>query len=177
MLLSGGLDSLACVAHYRAIGSEVRALFVQYGQRSEGQERRAVNRISQVLELAVDSISIQGLANHGGFIPARNALLLSAALMHFGDDSGIIAIGIHAGTEYADCTPAFVSQMQGVFDTYTAGGARVGAPFLEWKKHQIWDYLNWVGYPIDLTYSCERGGRRPCDTCPSCLDVRALHAR
>jgi len=177
VLLSGGLDSLACVAHYRATGAEVSALFVEYGQRAQQQERRAVRRISDAISLDVDSVAIHGLASRGGVIPARNALLLSTALMYSGGDTGIIAIGIHAGTGYADCTPMFVTQMQGVFDTYTAGGAMVGAPFLDWRKHQVWEFLDLAGYPKDLTYSCERGGVQPCGTCLSCYDLRALNAR
>lgn len=41
VLLSGGIDSAACVAFYRRLGNDVAAVFVDYGQPVREQEERS----------------------------------------------------------------------------------------------------------------------------------------
>ena len=106
----------------------------------------------------------------------RNAFLLFSALMKFKARSGIIAIGVHSGTPYFDCSMSFVQSMQSMFDNYTDGRIRVGAPFIEWTKRDIWNYCNDRQVPLQLTYSCEEGHNSPCGQCLSCRDRDALDA-
>ena len=175
VLLSGGVDSAACAAFYRSQRSDVSALFVDYGQGALRQERRAARRIAKHGRIPLSTIEILGLGPFGkGYIPARNALLLTAALSHWQARKGMIALGIHSGTTYADCSQGFVDAVQRLFDVYTDGRARVTCPFLAWTKAQIWTYCREAGVPLDLTYSCERGGDRPCGRCLSCKDRKAL---
>jgi 7-cyano-7-deazaguanine synthase len=110
-----------------------------------------------------------------GVILGRNALLLSVALMIL-PTPRILALGIHAGTSYPDCSPAFVASMQGLMDVYSDGQVRVGAPFLSWSKGDIWAYVRSTDAAWRHCYSCEHGGELPCGICPSCKDVEALNA-
>jgi len=175
VLLSGGLDSAACMTFYRSQGYDVSGLFVAYGQSALRQELIAARRIAKHARVPLAIIQISGLGPFGaGFVPARNALLLTAALSHAKAHKGLIALGIHTGTTYADCSQGFVDAVQRLFDIYTDGRSRVTCPFLGWTKGQIWAYCRDAGVPIELTYSCERGGRRPCGRCLSCKDRRAL---
>jgi 7-cyano-7-deazaguanine synthase len=175
VLLSGGVDSTACAAFYRSQRYDVSALFVEYGQGALRQERRAALRIAKQAAIPLTTVAISGLGPFGkGYIPARNALLLMAALSHWQARKGMIALGIHAGTTYADCSQGFVDAVQRLFDVYTDGRARLTCPFLAWTKAQVWAYCREAGVPLDLTYSCERGGDRPCGRCLSCKDRRAL---
>lgn len=50
-----------------------------------------------------------------GLIMGRNLFLLSSALMYKRIKSGIIAIGIHAGTDYVDCGKAFIDNVNQVW--------------------------------------------------------------
>ena len=94
-------------------------------------------------------------------LPARNALLLSVALMSMECDSGIVAIGIHAGTPYVDCSLDFQRRMQNVYDLYTNGSVRIDAPFIQWTKSDIWDYAQMQNVPLNLTYSSNLGDLHP----------------
>jgi 7-cyano-7-deazaguanine synthase len=175
VLLSGGVDSAACAAFYRSQRYNVSALFVEYGQGALRQERRAARQIAKHGAIALSTVEISGLGPFGkGYIPARNALLLTAALSHWQAQKGMIALGIHSGTAYADCSQGFVDAVQRLFDVYTDGRARLTCPFMEWTKLQVWNYCREAGVPVELTYSCERGGDRPCGRCLSCKDRRAL---
>jgi 7-cyano-7-deazaguanine synthase len=104
----------------------------------------------------------------------RNALLVLAAASIAQHAHVGIAIGIHAGPPYYDCTPAFVDDMQRVLDGYHGGSTRVEAPFLEFSKRDIFDFCLGNGVPVELTFSCERGSNRPCQQCASCEDRMAL---
>ena len=176
VLLSGGLDSLACVAHYRDRGFSPEALFVDYGQAASVREYTAAKFLSGRLNFALHLASVAGVQTPQGCIPGRNALLLMVGLMHFPYESGLISLGIHANTLYSDCTQHFVSQMQGVFDTYSGGAIQIDAPLLHRTKADVWDFLREHDYPVGDTYSCENGNT-PCGRCLSCLDVKSLNAR
>ena len=176
VLLSGGIDSLACLVHYRSAGADTAALYVDYGQPAAMQERAAVARIASATGTSVSEVSVAGLRVNTGEIRGRNALLLSLGLMRFSAAAGLIGIGLHAGSRYADCSPLFVNEMQSVVDLYRDGTIRVSAPFLTWRKRDIWNYLRTLDAPVDLTYSCERGGHQPCQNCLSCLDTNDLRA-
>lgn len=177
VLLSGGLDSLACVAFARAAGFDTTALFVDYGQAAAAREGEAVDRLSRRLQLSVQHVTLTGVSVLGGFIPGRNAVLLSVALMAAPFHSGVFLIGIHDGTGYADCEPGFVDRMQGIFDLYAEGRVRILAPFAAWTKGDIWNYLATTDFPADMTYSCELGLDQPCGGCRTCADLVVLHAR
>jgi 7-cyano-7-deazaguanine synthase len=97
-----------------------------------------------------------------------------AALMERPRSATGIAIGIHAGTAYPDCSPLFVDRMQAVYDLYTSGRVKIVAPFLEWSKGEILAYACSSGVPLGLTYSCEAGSEPPCECCRSCLDRKLL---
>ena len=176
VLLSGGLDSLACIAHYREKGLSPSALFVDYGQPACQSERSAARSLARLLDFHLDEVSVSGIETPGGCIPGRNALLLILGLMHLKQLSGLVSLGIHAQTTYSDCTPRFVTQMQAIYDMYADGAVQIDAPFLLSTKNDIWALLQRHGYPVEQTYSCENGNVQ-CGQCLSCRDVESLHAR
>ena len=177
VLLSGGVDSAACLSFYLNQGFAASALFIDYGQISAKQERAASSAISDHYQVPLETITITGFREWpGGYIPGRNAFLLYAALLAFKQTTGFIGIGVHAGTTYYDCSEPFIRHLQSSFDSYTDGRIRIGAPFLHWNKREIWDFCQSVKVPLGLTYSCELGRKQPCGQCLSCKDTEALHA-
>ena len=86
-------------------------------------------------------------------------------------------LGIHAGSLYRDCTPAFVTAMQASLDVHTSGTLQLAAPFLTWSKREVYDYAQDIPIPLELTFSCDTGTEPPCGACPSCHDRELLHAR
>ena len=178
VLVSGGLDSAACVAFYLQSGFVVSGLFIDYGQAAQIQERRSAGCIAKHYGIQLRSLCIDGCRSRSdGLVIGRNAFLLFTALMESEEAFDLIATGVHAGTQYYDCSGSFLQSIQVVFDGYTGGRVRIGAPFLQWSKLDVWDYCQHRKVPISLTYSCEAGGETPCGRCLSCRDVEALHAR
>jgi len=175
VLLSGGIDSGATLAFHRRRSAEVSALFVDYGQAAAEPEHAAARRVSTHYEVPLSVVRCVGLGSFGaGYVRGRNALLLHLALTHAPFEHGQISLGVHAGTQYADCSPGFLLEMQRVFDLYSGGKIRAFAPFIDQDKPAVVAFCREIDFPIALTYSCEGGTVPPCGTCLSCLDRRAL---
>lgn len=176
ILLSGGLDSAACVDFYTDLGRPTVSLFFDYGQLAAMEERKAAQSIADHYAVDLLTVSWNGVQQKGeGKVNARNGFLLMSALMEKPETVTTLVLGIHAGTEYIDCTPEFISQMQTVFDLYSDKKIRIAAPFVDWSKVDIWTYAKSRNIPINLTYSCEKGLSPPCGSCLSCLDKIELN--
>ena len=177
VLLSGGVDSTACVHFYRDQGCRVRPLHVQYGQGARISELQSASAVADFYRLKLLRVDLSQVGPATcGEIPGRNALLLSTGLMSMGSRPGLLALGIHAGTRYFDCQPAFVSLWERLLDGYTDGRIRLGAPFINWSKTDIWQYCRDHHVPVDLTWSCESRSKKRCGRCSSCKDREALNA-
>src|SRR6266568_5829266 len=139
VLLSGGLDSAAAVAFYRRLGHDVTGLFVAYGQPVREHERESAHAVAVHYDLVLAEISVAGgmIDYSRGEIRGRNALLLFAALMFTPLRSGILALGIHSGTPYYDCSEHFANDLQRIADGYSGGRIALGMPFLKWTKPMI----------------------------------------
>lgn len=80
VLLSGGLDSTACLHKAVQEGYEAWALHVDYGQPQRVQERRVVKRLCASLGVPLRvARAVLSSTGGGGYIPARNLVLLSMA--------------------------------------------------------------------------------------------------
>ena len=175
VLLSGGLDSAACVAFFAERKYQVEAIHFDYGQASAEMEFKSAQAIAKHYAITLHHHRLPKARQKGaGHILGRNAFLLFAALLEFPWNTGLLGIGIHAGTPYFDCSNAFTEQIQCIFDGYANGRIRISAPFLAWEKPRIWDYCLSAKIPISKTYSCELGSQEPCGKCASCKDMEVL---
>ena len=171
ILLSGGIDSMACISFYLNEGDEVECIFCDYGQPGCKEEYESANRVANFFNIKLHNIKIHDLQiPKTGEIFGRNALLVISALCYYGKGNYKIIIGIHNGTTYSDCTELFVSMINRVIDCYANGTVLLEAPFINWYKSDIVEYCKSNSLPISLTYSCEAGSSPPCGTCLSCLD-------
>lgn len=175
VLLSGGIDSAACVNYYLGFDRAVRAAFVDYGQAAAHLERTSARAVARHYSVPLDEMSLSGPSAFPiGEIVGRNALLVTVAAMYWPERSGVIALAVHAGTAYYDCSDGFIKAMNVILDGYADGRVQCEAPFVRWTKQEIWAYCREAGVPVDLTYSCEAGSEPPCGRCLSCLDRRGL---
>src|SRR6187399_1225936 len=173
VLLSGGLDSACCVRFAQSLGADVSTLHLSFGQPAEADELVAAVAVAEHFKVPLERAHLHTERIHGvGLIPGRNAWLVATAVL-LAPSHGLVMLGIHAGTAYADCSDAFVASAQRVLDVSADGRIRLVAPFLEWSKARVYEYARNEGVPSSLTYSCERGGP-PCRVCSSCRDRENL---
>lgn len=176
ILLSGGVDSATLAALANDQGLRASALFVDYGQAANSAERTSSRAIAETYGLPWRAVELPRLSFGQGEIRGRNALLVHLALLTLQVPSGVVYLGVHAGTGYRDCSPAFIELMQSSLDFHTGGQVRLAAPFLDAYKADVFALARGFSVPFELTYSCEVGST-PCGACASCRDRAMLDAR
>lgn len=175
VLLSGGIDSFACAHFFLKQRCPVSALHISHGQASSTLELQSARRICGQLKIELQECVLRADNRFAeGELPGRNAFLLFSALLVSKMSEGLLAIGIHAGNNYYDCSPHFLSQVRQLVKNCTGGRIDVVAPFIEWTKHEIITYCLSESLPLALTYSCELGAAVPCGRCASCRDREGL---
>lgn len=172
VLLSGGVDSALVATLLLQGGRPTSALFVDYGQPAARAELTASRAVAGHLGVAWRQVAVAGLAvPASGETPGRNDLLLAvAAAAAPGCD---LAVGVHAGTGYADCSPAHRDAWQALLDRQHGGTLRVLAPLIDLGKAEVLGLAADSAVPFSLTHSCE-AGNDPCGRCLSCLDREVL---
>lgn len=175
LLTSGGIDSTALIDFYLRRNLRVRCIYFQYGQPSAQSEKAAVERICAHYKVEKEIVTLEfPMARRKEEFVCRNILFVLAA-------SSLelpplrIALGIHAGSQYYDCTRSFLDDCQRILDGYYSGTVRVEAPFLDFIKIDIVEYCQANDVPLDFTYSCQRQNYPPCGKCKSCLDRRKFY--
>src|SRR5574340_1237820 len=84
VLLSGGIDSSACINYYLQQGYQPKAFFVDYGQVVCKKENESAKKIAAHYGVELETINIDMAERFGkGELSGRNALFIFAALMKF----------------------------------------------------------------------------------------------
>jgi 7-cyano-7-deazaguanine synthase len=157
----------------------VRALWIDYGQPSALAEEQAIEQIAEHYQLPLQKVHVRGitwpkLGNELIEYRGRNLTLVSLALNTTTIEPGLVALGIHRGTTFSDCSAAFSEQLNNLLILLSDGLLRLDCPFLNWSKQDIFEYAIANAVPVDLTYSCERGLLPPCKECVKCRDMEAI---
>ena len=201
VVLSGGLDSTVCMALATAeSGVAPLAVTFDYGQRHRTELDRAAGVAghyrAEHLVVHLDtsawggsaltdrSIEVPAAGSTEGipstYVPARNSIFLAVAL-GVAEARGLDAvwIGVNAidYSGYPDCRPEFIEAFRGVAATGQKRGVdgdpiAIRTPLIECTKEQIVRLGIDHDAPLRLTWSCYRGGDRPCGTCDAC-ELRA----
>ena len=107
------------------------------------------------------------------YVPNRNMILLSLAVA-FAEARGITDVfyGAHAQDRYGywDCTREFIARLNRVLSLNRRKAVTIHAPFVGMKKHDIVQLGIQLGVDYSRTWSCYRGGARPCGRCPTCVE-------
>ena len=155
--------------------AQFRALHFDYGQPAAAQEWSAVQLACSSLHSKCDQVKISGeLLTVGPEILGRNAAFIFLALMYRRLSERLICIGIHAGTPFTDCSPAFHESISQKVSEQSDSHVRLIAPLLNLTKPEIVATARELDMPLSFTYSCQHGVTPPCGKCHSCKDREAL---
>ncbi|MDD5634140.1 MAG: 7-cyano-7-deazaguanine synthase QueC [Candidatus Omnitrophica bacterium] len=196
-LVSGGMDS-AVTLFIAKQKYEPYALIFDYGQKAR-KEIRCAQRITEaagckacVLKIsmpwkgsalldkkkAIPKININRAKSiPDTYVPARNIIFLSFAVS-FAEaiGAGAVFIGAHQMdfSNYPDCRGEFFENFQRTIRKGTKYGAeghpvKIITPILNKTKREIVEIGDRLGVPFKKTWSCYKGGSRPCGVCESCM--------
>lgn len=131
------------------------------------------------------SIEVPDAAGDGGdasaipvtYVPARNLIFLAVAMgVAEARDADAVWIGVNAldYSGYPDCRPEFVQSFEQTAALALKRGVEgdpvaIRTPLLDLTKADIVRLGMQIGAPLELTWSCYRGGESPCGTCDSCV--------
>lgn len=196
VLLSGGLDSSTTLYYAISKGYKCHALIFDYGQRHAKEVKCAIAiatqanikhqtiniklpwKASALLDKKIKlpqnrTIKIMRKGIPVTYVPGRNTIFLAFALS-YAESIGAKAIFIGANaidySGYPDCRPEFLM----AFQLLVNKGARdnkikIFAPLIQMTKVQILKLAIKLKVPIELTWSCYMGEKKPCRVCDSCL--------
>ncbi len=197
VLLSGGLDSATTLYDAQSKGFQCHCLIFDYHQRHR-REIKSAGALAQKAGCSYSIVKInlpwkgsalldttmalpkdQSLTRQGippTYVPARNIIFLSFAASCA---EAIGARNIFIGTNaidysgYPDCRPEFMRS----FQVMLAKGLKTGiekktihlrTPLIRKTKAQIVKLAVRLKVPLELTWSCYKGGAQPCGACDSC---------
>lgn len=200
VLLSGGIDSATTLYYAKDKGYRTLCLSFDYGQRHKREldsAKALARRSGSSLRLVKLSLPWKGssLLDKGmklpmargkrrsipsTYVPGRNIIFLSYATS-YAEAAGAKKIFIGANqidySGYPDCRFIFLDSFEDAINKGTktgveAKGISIEAPLIKKTKQEIIEMAIKLRVPIGYTWSCYKGGRRPCGLCDSCL-IRA----
>ena len=196
ILLSGGIDSATALYIAKEKGYRPLALIFDYNQRHKkeiGFAKRIAKKAKCPYKIVKLSFPWKGSSlvdrelplpvNRSfrriekdipsTYVPARNLIFLSIAAS-FAESIKAKAIFIGAHTEdysgYPDCRKGFFDIFKKLIQKGTKDGKNIKlyTPLINKNKKEIIKRGSTLGVPFELTWSCYRGGSRPCGICDSC---------
>lgn len=110
------------------------------------------------------------------YVPGRNLVFASVGFSladAVGADAIVLGPNVVDYSGYPDCRPEFYRALgkAAAFGTRRGAGGRpikILTPLIKLSKAEIARLGIRLGAPLELTWSCYGGGRRPCGRCDSC---------
>ncbi len=183
VLLSGGLDSLTCMALAQSEGYAPYPISFDYQQRHVA-ELAAALRVAETFAVPHRVIDLKSLGALGGstltdttidvpdyagdgeipatYVPARNIVFLSIALGYaevVGAERIFIGVSSVDYSGYPDCRPEFIAAFQQVADVGTKQGVsgqaiQISAPLVQLSKAETIQAGVALGVDYSLSVSC-----------------------
>ena len=122
--------------------------------------------------LSGDDVPGADTSDEAVFLPGRNVLLLSKAMLwcHL-HDVGELALAPLASNPFPDATPTFFADFAAVVNRAVGGCVKVVQPYLHLHKSDV--MRRGVGFPLELTFSCIHPIQdRHCGLCNKCAERR-----
>jgi 7-cyano-7-deazaguanine synthase len=143
-----------------------------YGWAISHGESSLVDKLTSVPEGSYDDENMKATV-----VPNRNMVMLSmAAGVAIASKASYIATAVHAGDHaiYPDCRFAFIESASLAIkvgnEGFIAPDFEILTPFLFKTKTDIAERAGELDVPIELTWSCYKGGQFHCGRCGTCVE-------
>ncbi len=198
-VFSGGLDSTVLLYAMLKQGIDVRgAITMNYGQKhsKEIEQAALICEKAGVQHQVADLRSIASLFGGSSLItgneaipeghyeednmkstvvPNRNMILISvAAAWAISKEAETIAYAAHSGDHavYPDCREAFAQALDNAVQLCDWHPLHLFRPLVSISKADIVTLGVTVGAPMELSWSCYKGGALHCGCCGTCIERR-----
>ncbi len=195
VLLSGGQDSVTCLAWTLTRFQRVETVTIDYGQRHRVELEAAVTvaRMAGVRQTTVPCDSFRALGGNSltsdetvqsglradtnlpnTFVPGRNLIFLTlAAAYAFQRGIGALVAGVCEAdySGYPDCRAKTMAALQDALRLGMDGDFTIHTPLMHLTKAQtVLMARDLNALPLLAhSHTCYNGSRPPCGTCPACV--------
>ena len=131
--------------------------------------------IPEVSEADLDDIEKSSESASSVWVPARNTVFTSIALSYAESIGAEIIIGGWNGEEgstFPDNSKKYMEKFNVLIDVGSPDKIKIEAPAIDLNKEEIIELGVKVGAPMELSYSCYKGGDKHCGVCESCMRRR-----
>ena len=131
--------------------------------------------IPEVSEADLDDIEKSSESASSVWVPARNTVFTSIALSYaesIGAEIIIVGWNGEEGSTFPDNSKKYMEKFNELIDVGSPDKIKIEAPAIDLNKEEIIELGVKVGAPMELSYSCYKGGDKHCGVCESCMRRR-----
>ena len=106
------------------------------------------------------------------WVPARNMVFTSIAVSYaesIGAEKIIVGWDAEEAATFPDNSKEFLNTFNELIDVGSPENIKIEAPAIDLTKEEIVKLGVEVGAPMELSYSCYKGGDKHCGVCESCM--------
>lgn len=137
--------------------------------------KSALTSEMDVPELKIDELDSKEICDETArkvWVPGRNVVFTAIATSFAeAENAGKIIVGwdLEEAATFPDNSKEFLNAFNHVLEIGTLDGVKIEAPVINMSKTEIVELGFKIDAPMDLSYSCYMGGKKPCGTCESCM--------
>ena len=131
--------------------------------------------IPEVSEADLDDIEKSSESASSVWVPARNMVFTSIAVSYaesIGAEKIIVGWDAEEAATFPDNSKEFLETFNELIDVGSPDKIKIEAPAIDLNKEEIIELGVKVGAPMELSYSCYKGGDKHCGVCESCMRRR-----
>ena len=131
--------------------------------------------IPEVSEADLDDIEKSSESASSVWVPARNTVFTSIALSYaesIGAEIIIVGWNGEEGSTFPANSKKYMEKFNELIDVGSPDKIKIEAPAIDLNKEEIIELGVKVGAPMELSYSCYKGGDKHCGVCESCMRRR-----
>ena len=135
----------------------------------------SLNTSEEIPEVSIDDLDDLDKSRQTAssvWVPARNMVFTSIAVSYaeaLGAEIIIVGWDAEEAATFPDNSKEFLDTFNELIDVGSPDKIRIEAPAIDLNKEEIVKLGVEVGAPMELSYSCYKGGKKHCGVCESCM--------
>ena len=138
----------------------------------------SLNTSEDIPEVSIDDlddIEKSSETANSVWVPARNMVFTSIAVSYaesIGAEKIIVGWDAEEAATFPDNSKEFLNTFNELIDVGSPENIKIEAPAINLTKEEIVKLGVEVGAPMEISYSCYKGGNKHCGVCESCMRRR-----
>lgn len=135
----------------------------------------SLNTSKDIPEVSIDDLDDAEKSSESAssvWVPARNMVFTSIAVSYaesIGAEKIIVGWDAEEAATFPDNSKEFLNTFNELIDVGSPDNIKIEAPAIDLTKEEIVKLGVEVGAPMEISYSCYKGGKKHCGVCESCM--------